>query len=323
VKRLALSILRSPILIPLALLVLACVIGTVRSPDSFELSYILGRSADLMPIALLALAMTFIIIAGQIDLSVGSGAVLVMVATALLYRDAGVPMGAMLILAPLMGALLGLFNGALVTCLRVPPLVVTLGTLALYRGLAMVLMGEQSIGKFPGWFSGVDMREVAGFPAIPVLIFLAFAVVAAIVLHFTTFGRRVYSIGTSESASRYAGIRTDRVKLILFTLAGVAMGFAALMQTSVIQSASYKHFTGAELTAITAVVLGGTSINGGRGNIAGTVIAVFLLAVVGTVMGVENVRAENQLAITGTMLVAAVVVNDLLARLTSRTGRRS
>lgn len=307
------SILRSPVLIPFLLLVVACVIGKVRSPEFFGLSYVLDRSSDLMPVALMALAMTFVIISGQIDLSVGSGAVLVMVATALLYR-AGTPMGGLLILAPLMGAMLGLVNGTLVTYLRVPPLVVTLGTLALYRGLAMVLMGEQSIGKFPAWFAGINMREIAGVPMVPVLIFLLLAVLSAVVLRYSTFGRRVFAIGTNESAARYAGIRVERVKLILFSLAGVSMGVAALLQMSVIQSASYKHFTGAELTAITAVVLGGTSINGGRGSILGTVLAVFLLAVVGTVMGVENVRAENQLAITGTMLVAAVVLNDLLAR---------
>lgn len=321
-KRQALSFLSS-ILIPLVLLIVACVIGKVQSPQYFELSYVLSRSADLMPIALLALAMTFIIIAGQIDLSVGSGAVLVMVATALLYRDAGVSMGALLLIAPLLGAILGLLNGLLVTILKVPPLVVTLGTLALYRGLAMVLMDEQSIGRYPSWFAGIDMREVAGLPVVPVLIFLVLAAIAAVVLHFTTFGRKVFAIGTNESASRYAGIRVDLVKLVLFTLAGVSMGLAALMQMSVIQSASYKHFVGAELTAITAVVLGGTSINGGRGSVIGTVLAICLLAVVGTVMGVANVRAENQLAITGTMLVAAVVVNDLVARLTNRTGRRT
>lgn len=321
-NRVLLSILRSPTFIPLVLLVVAFAIGSIRSPEFFSARYVLERSSDLMPIALLALAMTFVIIAGQIDLSVGSGAVLVMVVTALLYRDAGVPMGVLLLLAPLIGGALGLFNGLIIIRLGVPALVVTLGTLALYRGLAMVMMGEESIGKFPAWFVGLDMREIGGVPMVPALIFIAFATVAAIALRYTTFGRRVYAVGTNEDASRYAGIRTDRIKLVLFTLAGVSMGLAALMQMSVITSASYKHFSGAELTAITAVVLGGTSINGGKGNIVGTVLAVFLLAVVGTVMGVENVRAENQLAITGTMLVAAVVINDLLARLTRRSGQR-
>ncbi len=320
-KRFALVVLRSPVLIAFVLLVIAYTVGSVRSPEFFGIGYVLERSSDLMPIALLALAMTFIIIAGQIDLSVGSGAVLVMVLTALLHHDANVPMSALLVIAPLIGALLGFANGLFVTRLRVPPLVVTLGTLALYRGLAMVMMGEQSIGKFPAWFVGLDMRQIFGLPCVPVLIFFSFALVAGIVLHLTTFGRRVYAIGTSESTSRYAGVRTDRIKLILFTLAGFAMGLAALMQMSIITTASYKHFNGAELTAITAVVLGGTSIKGGRGSILGTVLAILLLAVVGTVMGVENVRAENQLAITGTMLIAAVVVNELLARLSRRSGR--
>ena len=314
-KPLALRILRAPELMTFGLLILALIIGTINSPRFLDLNYLLYRSSELFPIALLAIAMTFVIISGQIDLSVGSGAVLVMVVSALLYRDAGVPMTVILFLAPLMGALLGLFNGLLVTYLRLPSLVVTLGTLALYRGLAMVLVGEESIGKFPAWFVGLDSVDVLGLRAGPMLIFLGVAVAAFLLLRFTTFGRRVYAIGTNEEATRFSGIRTDRMKLAVFTMSGVAMGLAALMQISIITSASYKHFTGGELLAITAVVLGGTSINGGRGGLLGTVLAILLLAAVGTAMGINNVRAENQLAITGALLIGSVVMNDLTARL--------
>jgi rhamnose transport system permease protein len=315
-------LLQMPELFTALLLVVALVIGASTSSAFLDANYLLSsRAGDLLPTALLAVAMTFVIVGGHIDLSVGSGAVLVMVVCALLYRDAGVPMGAIVVLAPLVGAMLGLFNGLLVTRLKLPSLVVTLGTLALFRGVAMVLIGEESISRFPAWFSGIDYREVAGLQALPMLAFIVFAIGAGCVLRFTTLGRKVYAVGTNEAAARFSGIRTERVTLGLFVFSGVAMGLAALLKMSIITSASYKHFLGGELTAITAVVLGGTSIAGGRGGMLGTVLAVLLLLAVSTVLGINRVSAQNELAIVGALLIGSVIVNDRLARLLG--GRRN
>lgn len=318
-KRLAQSILRSPEFLTGTLLVLALVIGAISTSRFLSVNFLLGDKFEFIaPVAFLALAMTFVIIAGQIDLSVGSGAVLVLVIIGRLYRDAHVPMALLVLLAPLLGMLLGLFNGALVVGLRLPALVVTLGTLALYRGLAQVTIGEASISGLPAWLTGIQRREIAGFDVTLFVLFCLTALVAGIVLRFSTFGRKVYAIGTNESAARYAGIATGRVKLIVFALSGVAMGVAAVVCAIVNPSISYKYFKGDELTAITAVVLGGTSIFGGRGGILGTVLAVLLLVVVQTVLTINYVGTENRLAILGTLLIGSVVVNDLVGRFRNR-----
>jgi rhamnose transport system permease protein len=228
-------------------------------------------------------------------------------------------MWVLLIVAPLLGALLGLFNGALVVGLRLPALVVTLGTLALYRGLAQVFIGESTVGGLPAWFTGIQRREVAGFDVTLFVVFCAVAAVAGITLRYTTFGRKVYAIGTNESAARYSGIATGRVKLAVFMLSGIAMGVAAVVSAMVNGNISYKYFRADELTAITAVVLGGTSIHGGRGGILGTVLAVLLVVAVQSAMTMNYVRPENRLAVLGTLLIGSVVVNDLIGRFRRRS----
>jgi len=199
-------------------------------------------------------------------------------------------------------------------------LTVTLGTLALYQGVAQVLLGDRSEGHFPKWFNGINYRGLGPhslFPA-PLLIFLGVAVVLAVVLSRTVFGRRVYAIGTNEAASRYSGIPVNRVKWLVFGLSGLMMGMAALMLNSRLTVARYNNLPAAELAAITAVVLGGTDIFGGRGTIFGTVIALFLLGIVKKGMGLQNVSPEYQLAANGSLLILAVVLTNLLTRFTSR-----
>ncbi len=321
-KRFALQIVRSPTLIPLVLLIIACIIGMAYAPQFFGLNYILDRSSDLMPIALLALAMTFIIIAGQIDLSVGSGAVLVMVVTALLYRDKGVPMGALILIAPLLGALLGLFNGVMVTALRVPPLVVTLGTLALYRGVAMVLMGEQSIGKFPAWFVGLNMREVAGVQCVPVLMFIGVAIIAAIVLQFSTFGRRVYSVGTNENASRYAGIRTDRVKLILFIWTAVSSSFVGIMSAVMYNQGNASQGQGYVFQTAIVAVIGGVLLQGGFGSVTGIVLGCIIYGIVSLGLFYTGWPTDWLQTFIGALLVLAVLTNNVIRNAALSRGRK-
>lgn len=315
-----LNILRSPESLTLGLLILALAIGASTSARFLDVNFLLGDKFEFVaPVAFLALAMTFVIIAGQIDLSVGSGAVLVLVASGLLYRDAKLPMWLLMFFAPLMGALLGAFNGALVVGLRLPALVVTLGTLALYRGLAQVLMGEASVGGFPTWFTGIGRRLVLGYDVTLFIVFAVVAVIAGVVLKYSTFGRKVYAIGTNESAARYSGIATGRIKMVVFILSGVSMGLAAIVSAVANGNISYKYFRSDELTAITAVVLGGTSIHGGRGGIVGTVLAVLLVVAVQSAMTMNYVLPENRLAVFGTLLVGSVVVNDLIGRFQRRT----
>ncbi len=148
----------------------------------------------------------------------------------------------------------------------------------------------------------------------PIVIFLVFALILALLLHRTVLGRWIYALGINERAAFFAGVPTKRVKLIVFALSGLLAGIAGLMLNSRLLVARYDHARGWELDAITAVVLGGTSIAGGRGTIFGTVIALFLMGVLRTGMGVANVKAESQLAVVGVLLVGAVIVSNQLSR---------
>ena len=268
----------------------------------------------------MALAMTFVIISGNIDLSIASGLALVACVSARLY-SAGMPMPVVMPAAIVVGLGLGLFNGLLVAKLRLPSLVVTLGTLALYRGLAQVMAGDKGIGGFPKWFNGIDRVRAGGLVPAPLIGLLVLAVLVGLVLHRTTFGRRVYALGTNEAATRFAGIRTDRVKLSVFLISGLAMGVTALMAMSRLRTVDYKTAVGDELLVITAVVLGGTSIFGGRGTIFGTVTAWLLLFVLRTGMELREWESQYQMAVTGSLLVVSVILANLTGKLGAKQRR--
>jgi len=301
------------------LLPVAILIGAHLSTRFLDLHFLLDSSSLYMETGIMALAMTFIIISGNIDLSVAANLCLTGVLCAELNTRYGLPMGLVMVLAPLIGGLLGLFNGLLISLMRLPSLTVTLGTLALYRGLAQVMVGDKAITQLPKWFVGIDRdaRWIAGMPP-PLIIFLAMAAACGLILARTTHGRRLVAIGTNEAAARFAGIRVSRFKLMLFVFSGAFAGVASMMMLSRLGSASYKMADGNELAVITAVVLGGTDILGGRGSIFGTVLALFLLGIVSTGMSMHDVRADNQLAITGGLLVAAVILFRLLRYFGSR-----
>src|SRR5262245_23005507 len=330
--RAILRILQAPQTITVVLLIIALVIGSKMSEYFLDSEYLLDQTSLSIRVGFMALAMTFVIIAGQIDLSVGSGALLVSVIAASAYAH-HCPMPLVIALAVLCGLGLGLFNGVLVAYFNLPSLVVTLGTLALYRGLAQGWIGDGKISGFPDWFTGIDYVKYIttsvsyadghftkttapdGIVPLPLILFLFTSVVAALVLARTTFGRKVFALGTNESAARYSAIPTARVKLAVFMLSGLSMAIAALIEMSRIRTVDQKQFRSDELLAITAVVLGGTNIFGGRGSILGTVLALLLLIVVRSALGVTEVRIEYQLAIIGTLLIASVLLTDILSRI--------
>nr|MBA2539982.1 ABC transporter permease [Deltaproteobacteria bacterium] len=190
------------------------------------------------------------------------------------------------------------------------------------RGLAQVLLGDHSIGKFPAWFNGMDDRYVGPLP-MPLVLFIVLAIVFGLLLHRTTFGRVVYAIGTNEPAARFSGLRVDRAKLWVFALSGLMAGIAAVMMLSRLRVARYDHALGMELAVITAVVLGGTDIFGGRGSIFGTAAALFLIGIVSRAMGLKRISAEQQLAVTGTLLIVAVVLANVTGRWSAGRRRRS
>lgn len=295
------------------LLIIGFWVSAKLSPFFFDLRFLLDSSTMFMEIGVVALAMTFVIIAGQIDLSVASAIALIGCVTATLYHS-GVPMGFAVVIGLLLGLVLGLFNGVLVAWLKLPSLAVTLGTLALYRGLAQILMGDVSLTGFPDWFKGIDRFLLGNYIPLSLAIFLGLALITGLLLHKTVYGRWVYSLGTNETAARYSGVPVDWAKLSVFVLSGFASALGGIMMVSRLNVARYNVAMGLELDIITAVLLGGTDIFGGRGSIFGTVIALFLLAVLRTGMSIANIKIENQLAVIGAILIFTIVVSNLTTK---------
>jgi len=266
---------------------------------------------------LLALAMALLIVAGEIDLSIAATMALSSLAMGLAMKaGAGLPL--MLLAAFATGALAGALNGWLVTAYRLPSIVVTIGTLSLYRGIALVALGDQAITGYPEPLSVLGngyLGDLIGAPwlIVPIefVVFLLMAAAVGTLLHRTVVGRRVYAIGANPIASRFSGIEVDRYRFWLFVFAGVAAALAAVMLTSRIGSTRPNIALGWELDAVTMVILGGVAIEGGRGSIVGTVLAALLMGVFTFALGMVNVSGIVMSMLIGVLLVVAMVLPRL------------
>ncbi len=275
--------------------------------------------------AILALPMTFIIITGGIDLSVGSTMALAAVTLGMLHK-AGCPIVLAALMAVVVGLVCGLVNGLFITRVRVHPLIVTLATYSAFRGLAEGMSLPEVYKDFPQFFRnlGTDplfvRPESTALWAMPAAgwFFLAAALVGGVILAKTTFGRSVYAIGFNENAARYSGIRVSRVKLVLYGMSGLAAGLVAVNYCSLRNNAQASVGTGRELEAITAVVLGGTSIFGGRGRIIGTLLGVALIHETREFVDWYWNRSELVPLVLGSLLIISVAANALLNRKSSR-----
>jgi rhamnose transport system permease protein len=302
-----------PELVVTVLLVLAFIVSSMLSPYFLDQQYLYKEALLYMEIGILALGATLIIISGNLDLSIAGNLAMVAGVTAFLHAKVGIPMEISLFLGLLLGAVGGAVNGFFVAFIGLPSLAVTLATMALYRGVAQILLGDYSIQAFPGWFLGIDRNLFPGTTIpMPIIIFLGLAVVLGLILHKTIWGRWIYAIGTNQKAAHFSAVPIKWLKMGIFTLSGLLAGIAGLMLDSRLLVARYDHARGWELDAITAVVLGGTSIAGGRGTIYGTVVALFLIGVLRSGMSVANVKVESQLAVIGALLVGAVIISNIL-----------
>jgi rhamnose transport system substrate-binding protein len=265
-------------------------------------------------IGLLALALTPIIVTGGIDLSVGSMMGLSAIVLGWLWRDVGVPMPLAIALTLLLGVAGGALNAALITRLKFPPLIVTLGTLSLFRGIAEgVTGGIQHYSGFPESFLHLGQGYVGGIVPTQLFIFVAAAIGAAWWLHRTSYGRALYAIGHSAEGARYAGIPVSRRLGAVYVLSGLAASLAAVIYVAHLGQAKSDAGTGYELMAITAVVLGGASIFGGRGTVLGTVLGLFSIVLLQNGLRLSGQPAELSGILTGVLLVATIMV-DLLSR---------
>ncbi|WP_369045287.1 ABC transporter permease [Sinomonas sp. P10A9] len=276
---------------------------------------------DIIPILLLALPMTLIVLTGEIDLSVASVAGFTSCVFGVLW-NAGVPMETIVPLVVLLGAVCGAFNGVLVTAAGLPSLAVTIGTLALFRGLAFVALGDQAVTSFPlAITKGITAKIGAtGIPVwlIPVLVLV---VAFGIALHFTGFGRTLFAMGYSTDAARFAGIPVAKTKFWLYVVSGAVAGMVGVWWTLRYGSARGDNATGLELSVVAAVLLGGVSIFGGKGNLPGVVAGVALLAVLRNALQLASVPEDTLSMLTGGLLIIAVVGPSALTGIRSRAPR--
>jgi rhamnose transport system permease protein len=305
----------SAIIVILVLVVLVSLV-TVRNFDSpLTVTYLLR---DVAPILLIALPMTLIIVTEEIDLSVASIVGLASVVTGLLAQ-AGLPFPLAALAAVLVGTLAGVVNGFLVTVVGLPSLAVTIGTLALFRGIAVGLLGTTAITDFPEKWTDLAKANIPGTP-IPVImvLFAVLALVFATVLHFTPFGRSLYAIGLNKEAAAFSGIDVARTKFRLFVLSGAVSGFAGVYFTLLYSNARGDNAMGMELQIIAAVLLGGVSIFGGRGALHGVIAGVLLIGTLGSALRLAGISSDIINVITGLLLIASVVSTSLLAWLQAR-----
>ncbi|MDX3058174.1 ABC transporter permease [Streptomyces sp. NE06-03E] len=280
---------------------------------------------DIAEVALIALPMTLLVVAGQIDLSVASMLGLGSALTGALW-EAGWAFEMIVPVVLLVGVAGGLLNGWLVTRVGLPSLAVTIGTLALYRGLASVALGSDAVTDFPQVYAdwAVDTTTVPGtFLTYPVLLFLVLAVVSAAVLHATGLGRSLFAIGAQEEAAYFAGIRVKRIKLLLFVVTGLFSAFAGVVFTLRYGSARADNGLGFEMLVIASVLLGGIDFDGGKGTLFGAVAGVLLIGLLKNLLTLNDIANEVQVIVTGLLLVASVLTPRVIATVVERRHRRA
>lgn len=288
------------------------VYATLALPNflsSFNLSQ---AGAGIAEKALLVLPMVFLIIAREIDLSVASILALSSVVLGMLIQ-AHIPLALSIALVLVVGALAGALNGWMVSMLGLPSLVVTLGTMALYRGLGYIVLGPQSVNALPPALTDFGLEQI-GFTAIPwtLLPFLLLAPLFAVVLHRTATGRRIYVLGGNPEAALYSGIHVRRLRFLMFTVSGVVSAIAGIVYTARLSNARADNALGFELDVITVVFLGGVSVFGGNGKMGGVFWALVLVAALRNVLGLSQVSGAAQGIVIGGLLIASLLFSNSL-----------
>jgi rhamnose transport system permease protein len=298
-----------------ALIVVTAIAGQAISPEFLTSDSFTTGSLDFSEIALMALPLALVIVAADIDLSIASVLALSSAIMAYLWNH-GQPVETIIPICLVVGALCGAVNGLLVTRLGLPSLAVTIGTLALYRGLAFVVIGDDSVTDFPGLWTDRAFGNAAGtFIPNTMVLFAVLAVGFGVLLHATPFGRSAFAIGANEEAAYFAGIRVKRIKMTLFVLSGAVAALAGVVISLRNSTAAANVGQGFELTAVAAVVLGGVSIFGGRGTIGGVVLALALLGGIQKALTLsESISSYWIQIVTGALLVGSVLGPNLVQR---------
>lgn len=293
---------------------------SLASPNFLQTQNILAILQATSVNGVLAIAATLVIITGGIDLSVGTLMTFCAVVAGVILTYCGLPLPLGIIGAVLAGTASGLVSGTIIAKLKVPPFIATLGMMLILKGLSLVISGTKPIyfNDTPG-FNQIALGSAVGsvFPAVPlpngVLVLFAVAVVAAFVLSKTALGRYTFALGSNEEAVRLSGVNIDRWKIAVYAVTGAICGVAGLLIASRLNSAQPALGQGYELDAIAAVVIGGTSLSGGRGTVVGTLIGALIISVLANGLRILSVPQEWQTVVTGTIIILAVYA-DILRR---------
>ncbi len=294
-----------------ALIIVVSLANSQLSPFFLDSGNLLRTTSDFMEIGIMMLPMVFIIVTGNIDLSVASTLGLSASLMGWLFIN-GWNIWLAVVVALFISVLAGLLNGFLIARLKLPSLVVTLGTLSFYRGLAYALLGDQAARGYPDSFTYLGQGTL-GDTAIPfaLLVFVVLALIFGLVLHKTTFGRYLYAIGNNEPASRFSGVPVNRIKITIYVLSSVMSALAGFILAARFGSTRPDIGTGLELTVITVTVLGGVSIFGGSGTMVGAVLALLLIGILRFGMGLVNLQGQVQDIIIGLLLILSILLPRL------------
>jgi len=286
------------------------VVNSFLSPYYLNLNTFIRTPQSFLDKAFIVLPMTFVIIMGNIDVSVGSTVALSSVVMATAY-NAGLPMPLALILCLAVGSACGLFNGVIMA--KFPELsaaIITIATMTMYRGIAYVILENRAAGGFPEWYSFFGWGSVGRVPFM-VIAFAVCAVLFGLLLHRTSFGRCVYGMGHNKRACLYSGVKTGKIIIIVSLLTGLMAGITAVFLTSRMGSTRPNVALGYELQVIAMVVLGGVSTSGGKGKIFGPLLAVFIIGFLSYGLGLVNISAQVLLIIIGALLITSVMVLNI------------
>jgi rhamnose transport system permease protein len=300
----------------LVLILLVVFVNTRLSPFFLNAANLSRTSSDFMEIGLMMLPMVMIIITGNIDLSVASNMGMSASFMGLLH-NMGVNIWVAALAGLTLGTLGGVLNGYLVAKVKLPALVVTLGTFAFFRGIAFGFLGDQAARNYPSAFTYFGQGRVFN-TLIPfsVVLFSVLAILFGLVLHRTTIGRYLYSIGNNEQAAKYSGVPVDRIKFILFIVSGFMAALAGLILAARFGSTRPDNGTGLELAVITAAVLGGLDINGGKGSMYGATLALLLIGLLRFGMGLLNIQSQVQSMVIGLLLIISILIPHIGQQIT-------
>ncbi len=291
--------------------VVLCVVLSIASDSFLTTKNILNVSQQISTNFLISMGMTFVILIGGIDLSVGSIVALTGLVMALMMKS-GVPVAAVILLGLLFSAGIGLITGLLITGFDLPPFIATLGMMSVARGAAYTITGGQPIYTFPESFLAITARY-AGIPVFTLLIMVVTFAIGAYTLKYTKYGRFVYALGGNRNCAKLSGIHVKKVEGLTYVISGFCCGIAAIVLTARLDSAVPTNADGAEMDAIAAVVIGGTSMSGGEGSLVGTVIGVLIIGTIANGMNLLNISQGSQRMVKGAIIVLAVVI-DVIRR---------